>query len=138
MVAYSFKAQFAEPIIALEKRQTVRGLRKRHALPGEAVQLYTAMRTRHCRKLLGHDPICKDVRRIDIIVDGSHPELIASIAIEGVALDDAGTEAFAWDDGFRPMADGSSARHHMGSFWLNSHGNGLFEGVVIRWEPRLG
>ena len=57
MVAYSFKSQFEEPIVAREKRQTVRGFRKRHARPGEPIQLYVGMRTRNCRKILTPDPI---------------------------------------------------------------------------------
>jgi len=52
MVAYSFKAQFREPILAGTKRQTIRADRKRHARLGEALQLYTGMRTRQC-KLIG-------------------------------------------------------------------------------------
>ncbi|MGY0779836.1 S49 family peptidase [Azospirillum argentinense] len=62
MVAYSFRPRFIDPILAgLEpgpllpgmKRQTIRGASggKRHARPGELVQLYTGMRTRQCRKL---------------------------------------------------------------------------------------
>lgn len=136
MVAYSFHPMFAEPIATLEKRQTVRGNRKRHALPGEPVQLYTGMRTRHCRKLLTPDPVCLDVRHIEIVVDAEWPFLLSSIAIEGVSLSLGEMEAFAWDDGFRAGAEGEAALFHMGQFWLSKHGCGTFEGVVIRWEPR--
>lgn len=45
MVAYSFRPQFIAPIQSGAKRQTVRGLRKRHAHVGELVQLYTARRS---------------------------------------------------------------------------------------------
>lgn len=60
MVAYSFKQRFAPQIIAgLQtgplvvgmKRQTIRADRKRHARPGEELQLYTGMRTRSCQLL---------------------------------------------------------------------------------------
>ena len=72
MVAYSFKARFAEPIIAGTKGGTIRAAWKMfdagavrrdgktflrhprrdtggHARPGEELQLYTGMRTKHCR-----------------------------------------------------------------------------------------
>lgn len=135
MVAYSFKARFGDPIVTLEKRQTVRGSRKRHARPGEPMQLYQAMRTKHCRKLLDIDPICRDVRDIKIIICAAHPELVAAIRIEGVALDDGAIETFAWDDGFRPDAPDLSARLDMGRFWLRAHGEAIFQGVVLRWDP---
>jgi hypothetical protein len=60
MVAYSFQKRFADAVLAgLEpgpwrpgmKRWTLRHDRRRHARPGEAVQLYTGMRTRSCRLL---------------------------------------------------------------------------------------
>lgn len=137
MVAYSFKAQFIDPIEMLEKRQTVRAFRKRHARPGEPIQLYAAMRTRHCRKILTPDPICIAVREIAIRIDEAHPQIIASISIDGVNLIPAAIEDFACKDGFddQTYAAGFS-RKRMGEFWLNNHGNGQFSGVVIQWEPR--
>lgn len=135
MVAYSYKKRFSPLIVTLEKRQTVRGRRKRHARPGEPMQHYEAMRTKHCRKLLDNDPICRDVRDIEIVIDADHAELIGSISIDGVALDEGQIEAFAWDDGFRPDAESASARRDMGRFWLQEHGEALFEGVVLRWDP---
>ena len=48
MVAYSFKRRFREPILAGSKQQTIRADRKRHARRGEALQLYTGMRTTQC------------------------------------------------------------------------------------------
>lgn len=63
MVAYSFQKRFLPKIVAgLEpgpwlpgmKRHTMRELRSgrsRHARPGETIQIYTAMRTRHCRQV---------------------------------------------------------------------------------------
>ncbi|MGB3317482.1 MAG: hypothetical protein WBA75_00455 [Sphingopyxis granuli] len=135
MVAYSFKAQFAEPIVAGTKRQTVRGDRRRHARAGEAVQLYTAMRTKHCRKILTPDPICVDVRAIEIGISASDPMIIAECAIDGIRLSDEEIEAFAVADGFSgALADGF-ARRRMGEFWLQNHEWNAFKGVVIRWGP---
>lgn len=133
MVAYSFKAQFEEPIATGAKTQTVRGNRARHARPGEALQLYVAMRTRHCRKILTPDPVCIDVRDIEIVFDWNIG-LIARIDIEGVRLSAAEMLAFAIADGFG--SDFGSPLFHMGRFWRDNHGLEPFSGVVIRWEPR--
>ncbi len=138
MVAYSFKAQFAEPIIAGEKRQTVRGERKRHARPGERLQLFTAMRTKHCRKLLDLDPVCIDVRPISIVLDNAHREILSLILLDGVVLNDQEVEAFAIADGFRATRIDGTARAQMGEFWLRNHELNQFTGVVIRWQPQLG
>lgn len=58
MVAYNFHRQFVDPIRRNEKTGTVRAGRMRHANVGESMQLYTAMRTKHCRKILTPDPLC--------------------------------------------------------------------------------
>lgn len=135
MVAYSFRPQFAESIERKIKRQTVRGERNRHARPGEAMQLYTAMRTKHCRKLLTPDPICLDVRHVAITIESMRSEIITSIEIEGISLNPDEIEAFAVADGFgSALADGF-ARRRMGEFWLRYHEWMTFIGVVIRWEP---
>lgn len=82
MVAYSFKAQFVEPIRAglglptepqiRPKRQTIRADRKRHARPGEELQLYRGMRTRQCF-LIGR-AACTEVTKIRIIDAGDRPD----------------------------------------------------------------
>lgn len=135
MVAYSFAPQFVHEVETLIKRQTVRAYRKRHAYPGETIQLYTGMRTRQCRKLVNPDPICVDVRGITIEVATYAPRIITGIEIDGMALDEAEIEAFAIADGFGSEKPGVSAQYRMGRFWLASHGEGNFAGVVIRWRP---
>jgi uncharacterized protein YqfB (UPF0267 family) len=120
MVAYSFKASFAAPIISGLKRQTIRADRKRHARPGEELQLYTGMRTRQCRLLRRAE--CVSVRPIEIDVQ---PLLIATIFIEGVPIDDL--NEFARDDGFEDLAD-------MHKFWRDNHQPGQFTGVIISWN----
>lgn len=62
MVAINFKAQFVPLIVTGEKLQTIR-LRAR-CKPGDALQLYTAQRTKQCRKI--GDAFCKDVMPIHI------------------------------------------------------------------------
>jgi hypothetical protein len=142
MVAYSFKAMFAQQIITGLKTQTVRGHRRRHARPGEAVQLFTGMRTKQCRKLLTPDPVVYMVRHIVIETSRLAGDGIASISIDGAPLQRSQIESFAWRDGFappllkgQPGMNGRTARANMGAFWLAEHGEGRFEGVLINWRP---
>lgn len=143
MVAYSFRWFFEPQIVDLTKLQTIRNPRKRHARPGEAVQLYREQRTRNCHKMLDPDPLCRYVREIRIELSDLLPELIASIAIDGFPLHRDEIEGFCRDDGFAPERigklvpelDAPTARENMGRFWRLNHGLGAFEGVLIRWEP---
>ncbi len=130
MVAYSFKQQFVSPIMAGHKRGTIRANGKRqHAVPGQTLQLYTAMRTRSCR-LIAEAP-CQAVDRIVIRFskDGHHDTVRVAErpVMRGFALD-----AFAGTDGFT----GWTA---MRAFWAENHpGIVRFEGVWIRWGDLSG
>jgi len=73
MVAYSFRARFREPILVGAKRQTIRADRKRHARPGEQLQLYTGMRTRECAIIAR--ALCSQVMPVRIDVDGCRIEV---------------------------------------------------------------
>ncbi|MGY6246669.1 hypothetical protein ACXIUS_03840 [Bosea thiooxidans] len=136
MVAYSFNKRFAEPIATghpatgIVKRQTIRAPRKRHVRPGEAMQIYQGMRTKHCRKIIA-DQVCVEVRPIELFV----------AALGYVRFTDTGEafgittmlDDFARQDGFLHWAD-------MQAFWQAAHpeaaGHDLsFRGVLIRWEP---
>ena len=64
MVAYNFKAQFAPAVESGEKRMTIRRQRVRPTQVGDALQLYTGMRTPQARKLC--DTVCKAVVPFDI------------------------------------------------------------------------
>ncbi|QUM72212.1 ASCH domain-containing protein [Sphingopyxis granuli] len=134
MVAYSFKAMFADQIERGAKRQTVRADRQRHARVGEAIQLYTAMRTRHCRKLVDPDPVCIAVQHIEISLPYGHSSIIAAIAVDGIPLTDDEIDEFAIADGFGEGA--GWPRFKMGRFWLDNHGWKDFSGVLIKWGSR--
>lgn len=128
MVAYSFKQQFAPPILAGTKRHTVRNDRKRHARPGEELQLYTGMRTRQC-KLLARS-ICEDVVPITFWFDDD-PES-EGIVTPGFGYP-GGLEGFAVADGFASWAE-------LKKFWRVNHpniwqpdGSAEFKGVLIIW-----
>lgn len=120
MVAYSFKKQFAAPILAGTKAQTIRADRKRHARPGETMQLYTGMRTRVCR-LIG-TATCESIHPVTINLQGNFVE-ISDVAKRGWE----GLEAFARADGF----DGWLS---MRAFWAENHpGVTIFSGMLVRW-----
>jgi hypothetical protein len=136
MVAYSFNRRFAEPIASghpatgIVKRQTIRAPRKRHARPGELLQLYQGMRTKHCRRIVA-DQLCTVVRPVRLwIARGyvQHLDTGEAFGIEAM-LDD-----FARRDGFLHWAD-------LQAFWQAAHPQAAdpdmaFEGVLISWEPR--
>lgn len=139
MVAYSFKKFFSPQISTGIKRQTVRAERRRHARPGEMIQLYEGMRTRHCRKIRP-DVVCDSIEAIRIEV---HHDGIRYICFDGRVLSGEALEIFAREDGFAPEhinghcidMFGKSGIENMSRFWLDNHGEGLFEGVLIRWRP---
>lgn len=134
MVAYSFKNRFIDPIrvglssVSLSfdchpKRQTIRAIgQRRHVRPGETLQLYFAMRTKHCFKI--GEARCRDVTPIEIYVK----EHSMPVTLNGSHFGGGFLSAFAREDGFRDAVD-------MHEFWKKEHGLGLFRGLLIRWEP---
>ncbi|MGR9345866.1 ASCH domain-containing protein [Rhizobium leguminosarum] len=142
MVAYSFKPYFAPQIADLTKCQTVRADRVSHAQPGEPVQLYQNMRTRHCRRIVA-DQVCTANVPVQIKLSDLLDELIASIVVNGIQLHRDEVEDFACKDGFHPdrlqlMHGGraKSARQNMGIFWQRHHPGVVdFSGRLILWKP---
>jgi hypothetical protein len=137
MVAYSFNKRFAEPIASghpatgIVKRQTIRAPRKRHARPGELLQLYEGMRTKHCRRIIA-DQICTAVRPVHIWLAGRCAVYLRD-PLEFLR-DPAELDEFARADGFLHWPD-------LQAFWQAAHPEAAapemsFEGVLIRWEPR--
>lgn len=126
MVAYSFQRRFAEPIILGTKRQTIRADRKRHANPGEALQLYTGMRTKYCR-LIGR-ATCISVERIMMLLGAVSSTIIIDRNGGKTTINPPGLDAFARSDGFDDWAQ-------MLHFWELNHGDlPTFTGVLIRWS----
>lgn len=126
MVAYSFRPRFAALIESGAKTQTIRAPRRRHALPGERLQLFTGMRTRECRKLIP-DPLCVSVEPIHMFPENGRWLLRVSGAAQPLC-DLAISDDFARDDGFADVAD-------FGRFWAEAHGVQPFTGYLIRWAP---
>ncbi len=129
MVAYNFTASMASKVAGRTKNQTIRPLgRKRHARPGEAVQLYTGMRTKHCRKLVNPDPIC--VAAVPVWMTNSFQHGPGVWVVDGIFLDTNRMEELALLDGFY---DAPMPVFAMAEFFLSHYGE-QFEGVLIRWQ----
>ena len=129
MVAYSFNKRFVPQIAAGTKRQTIRLPRKRHARPGERLQLYTGMRTRYCQKIIP-DPICSWATPLSILFEARR---IVSIELStetiGGGVRVKCLDQFARQDGFEGIED-------MSEFWARTHGTPEhFVGVLICWDP---
>lgn len=116
MVAYNFQKQFAAAVQGGDKTQTIRAVRKRHAMVGERLQLYTGMRTKSCCKLVMPDPTCSANKRV----------LISSLgaSVDRQIVEDL--DAFAQQDGFENY-------HQMLKFFDETHGL-PFVGRLIEWE----
>jgi hypothetical protein len=153
MVAYSFKDRFIGPIraglglkhvnergqIAIPgpspKRQTIRAAgRRRHARPGETLQLYYGMRTRHCFRI--GEARCTAVEGVlfkwsewqsflTFDVMEREPNVYRRV---GGTREIGDLDVFAKADGFDDFAQ-------MREFWMDEHGEETFEGLMIRWEP---
>lgn len=139
MVAYSFNPRFVEPIRQGFKTQTIRAHgRRRHARPGELLQLYSGMRTAHCQRILPDVP-CLELMEVEIQFRAGE---ITRIVTDGVPVCDL--DAFAIRDGFADAVD-------MWAFWHDHHPQAVeaatggimvaFRGVLIEWarpaEPEM-
>lgn len=160
MVAYSFQKRFVPPVLAgLEpgpwmpgmKRHTLRLPRSSgHAGPGGRVDLYTAMRTKHCR-LLGRAPAILRMpiavsfqgddfniwrRAGEALIDGARGwalfELIHAFALSepGTYLSERAAESFARADGFEDLAA-------MRDFFAADRPDGdcQLDMVLVAWAP---
>lgn len=122
MVAYSFKRRFVDPILEGTKRQTIRADRRRHARPGEELQLYTAMRTKSCRLIA--KARCLSVEPVLLFFIGPPLIVVGTVRDPQPHPDD-----FAMADGFADWGE-------MHDFWRTEHFDPAeFEGVIIKWEP---
>lgn len=117
MVAYNFQKRFAPAVESGQKTQTIRALgKRRHARPGDTLQLYTGMRSTSCRKL--REATC----------DGADPVLLTEgdWFLGGPTLTPAERVALARADGFESVTD-------FLDFFRDAHGL-PFRGVLIRWR----
>lgn len=128
MVAYSFKPRFAQPILDGTKLGTIRANgRRRHARPGDALQLYVAMRTKSCRLVKREN--CDSTFPIRLTMSGSGDFDSARIGDQNLNL---------WQMDNLAREDGFSCIRDMAEFWMQTHGKGEqleFNGTLIRWRP---
>lgn len=130
MVAYSFQAQFEDPILRRTKRQTLRAVgKRRHARPGETLQLYTGMRTRSCRLVL--ETVAAVVGEVTINFD--EPAVLVRIGTDAPTYFRAkrDRDAFASSDGF-------ASWETFVDFWRVNHfkkkpPTGVWTGVIVKW-----
>lgn len=115
MVAINFSPQFADPVERGEKRQTIR--RKAKGEPGTALQLYTGMRTKACRKL--RDAVCKDVTYVGLTERG--------VSLGNVSRFPRDIDEFARLDGFKDYAE-------MWAWFSSRYETNSFTGYIIRWD----
>lgn len=123
MVAYSFRPRFVPRILDGTKDQTIRAPRiRRHARPGEELQLYTGMRTRACRLI--RSTVC--IETMPCTLDWRGPIVFA---LDSVRMAPDEMDVFARRDGFADVDD-------MGRFWKAEHPDvDIFMGTLIRWHP---
>lgn len=133
MVAYSFQTRFIEPLRLKVKRQTIRLFRKRHARPGEGVQMFTGPRMRPLRLGAG---ICAGAYDVRLDFKATSP----SVTLDGAIVydTDEALNEFAVRDGFSPperFADQISPWEYMARFWRLTHpDHPVFQGVLIDWS----
>lgn len=126
MVAYNFSIQFAPAILARVKRGTIRMPgRRRHARPGETIQLYTGLRTK-AAQLLGHAR-CGNATPIIINTVAQRLDFLPDGAPQYALIHPGDLHAFAQGDGFATWADMIA--------WFRSTypGKDIIEGVHIGW-----
>lgn len=152
MVAYSFQKRFATPILDRTKLHTIRADRKRHARPGEEMQLYCGMRTKHCRLIARETcaavlpivlSIAAGVTRHDgfafvgegypflVHGDAMEAQFIGLLGLDGQRFVAAHLETLARHDGFECW-------QAMRDFWIAAHGKPqhdeeVFVGKLIGW-----
>ncbi|BAQ44383.1 hypothetical protein [Methylobacterium aquaticum] len=128
MVAYSFTPRFEVPILEGRKTRTIRAIgRRRHARPGEELQLYVGMQTSACRLLARRS--CSSVVPVRLVFGTAG--LAELFEVDGAPIAPAAMEAFARADGFEDTGD-------MARFWFATHakrGTAVvdFAGLMVSW-----
>lgn len=132
MVAYSFKPSFVPLILAGIKQQTIRLPRKRHARPGENVQLFHGPRMKPIR--IG-EAICLSQSQVRLDFAGNCVSIDDAIDIR----DEAQLNAFATRDWFGDSRSGVPPWEFMGRWWAMTHPDQpVFAGVLIDWGDTFG
>lgn len=133
MPAYNFQSRFADAVQFGSKRQTIRALgKRRHATPGQPIQLYTGMMHKTCRKLITPDPVCTAVQRVRIEkfpAKSKHDRDFFQLYLDGEVMFKHEVREMAFQDGFDSPED-------FFQFFDQTYfkkNDMPFEGVLIRW-----
>lgn len=128
MVALNFIKQFADDVESGKKNRTIRKSGKRKPpRVGDALQLFTGMRTRSCRKLA--DAICTNVRDIKVIPKYGEVHIRQQREINWFVFDsDKSLGQLSSLDGFKSIED------FFAFFEKDLNASGAFEGYLIEWE----
>lgn len=115
MTALNF-TMFPEKVEDGTKRQTIRT--DTRVMAGDALQLYTGLRTKACRKL--RDAVCNSVQSVVLMERIAIPH--GNVSLTGIYL-----EEFAHADGFASYAD-------MWAFFSKrANADGEYRGKIIKW-----
>lgn len=128
MPAYNFQKQFALLVESGQKRQTIRAIgKRRHARPGESLQLYTGQRTKACRKLISPDPECLSVQAVYMfkIIERRRDSDAYQLYLDGELVFWHDIPEIANADGFENPTD-------FFNFFEDTHGMS-FRGILIKW-----
>lgn len=134
MPAYNFQPQFADAVQSGEKRQTIRAIgKRRHATPGQPIQLYTGMMHKTCRKLIKPDPVCTAVQRVRIEkfpAKNKHDCDFFQMYLDGEVMFKHEVRDLAINDGF----DSPEAFFQFfDQTYFKKNGDWPFNGLLIRW-----
>lgn len=134
MVAFSFKERFVLPIELGDKRQTIRGKRKRNARAGDQLQLFTGPRMKPRKigesRCIGAGPITINITQNTIAYEleatKDDPARTAKVTTP------EGLDNFARRDGFRDWQD-------MKTWWLETYPDTtVFHGWLTMWADFRG
>lgn len=128
MSAYNFKKEFAPLVESGQKRQTIRAIgKRRHARPGDRLQLYTGQRTKVCRKLILPDPVCISVHAVYMfkIIERRRDKHAYQLYLDGELISWHEVPEIANADGFENSTE-------FFNFFEDVHGM-PFRGVLIKW-----
>ncbi|MEN6292769.1 MAG: hypothetical protein ABFD07_12240 [Methanobacterium sp.] len=117
MPALNFKKQFIDIIINGEKSQTIRAKRKKPIKKGDHLYLYTAMRTKQCKKI--GEATCSQIYEIYINTFGAvyiNDNILSGRQVKQLAI-----------------ADGFATGKEMIDWFENTHGL-PFSGHIIYWH----
>jgi len=132
VVAYSFQRMFVAPIrrVINPKRHTIRGDRKRHARPGETLQLYC--RQRCADGFLIGTSCCDEVLPI-VIHFGSHSKIWVGNLAPIIGRTNLNT--FAVSDGFGSWDELTWFwQHYHKPIFSRSTATAIFSGWIVFWS----